>query len=225
LIEENAMQTETVPLFDAIKKGDQRTIENILKENPELAGARDPGGLSTVLAAVYYGQPAIAQLLIEMGAPLNLFEACAVGRIDIVREIVQAASSTINSWAPDGFQPLGLACFFGYTELVSFLLERGAEVNSPSHNLLNVQPINSAVAGQHLEITRMLLEHGADANARQGEGFTPLHGAAQNGQIEMIQLLLDFGADPLATNITGKTAADVAQEAGHQGAFRMLQVE
>lgn len=217
------MQIESTPLFDAIKKGDRASLESILATHPDYAEARDPGGLSAVLTAVYYGQPGLADLLITYGAPVNLFEACAVGRIDIVREYLDAAPVRVNAWAPDGFQPLGLACFFGHTDLAAFLLEHGAEVQSPSHNLLNVQPINSAVAGQHIDITRLLLEHGADVNARQGEGFTPLHGAAQNGQLEMIQLLLDYGGDPNKLTDNGKSPADLAIEAGYPDAARLPQ--
>ena len=208
--------------FNAIKSGSQRVVEEMLIQQPHLAGARDMGGMSAVLTALYYQEPEIATLLIEYGAPLNLFEASAAGRIDTVGEILDAAPAQVNAWAPDGFQPLGLACFFGHSGLVELLLARGAEVRSSSHNLLNVQPLHSAVAGQHLEIARLLLEAGADANARQGENFTPLHGAAQNGQIEMIQLLLVHGADPRAANDEGKTAFDIAHEAGHPQAAALV---
>jgi ankyrin repeat protein len=193
-----------------------------LENDPDLAGARDAGGLSAVLTALYYGFPDIADLLIERGAPLNLFEASAAGRVDAVRETLDAAPRQVNAWAPDGFQPLGLASFFGHTELARLLVERGAEINSPSHNLLNVQPLHSAVAGQHLEIAALLLDHGADANARQGEGFVPLHSAAQNGQIAMIELLLAHGADPRVKNDAGKTPREIALESGHLDAAELL---
>lgn len=216
------MLENSLDFFNAIKKGDIHTVDAMTAQDPDYAGARDMGGTSAVLTAIYYQHPEIADLLIERGAPLSLFEATAAGRLDIVREILTAAPRQVNSWSPDGFQPLGLACFFGHRDLVEYLLSIGAEVNSPSHNLLAVQPINSAVAGQHLEITRMLLEHGADPNARQGEDFTPLHGAAQNGQVAMIQLLLDHGADPSAITEKGKRPVDYAIEGGHEGAVKLL---
>lgn len=216
------MLSESGPLFDAIKKGNRAAVEAALAQHPELVGSTDPGGMSAVLTALYYGHPEIASLLIEGGAPLNLFEACAAGRIDVVREILDAAPAQVNAWGRDGFQPLGLASFFGHAELAALLVARGAEVGSPSHNLLNVQPLHSAVAGQHLAIARLLLEHGADANARQGEDFTPLHGAAQNGQVEMIRLLLAHGADPQATSASGKAPLDLALEGGHAEAAEAL---
>lgn len=219
------MYPQQQEFFDAIKNGQQKTVEEMLAQEPGLASAVDQDGMSAVLTAAYYQEPEIVHLLIQNGAALNLFEASAAGQVDAVREILDAAPEQVNAWAPDGFQPLGLACFFGHTALVELLLDRGADVASASRNPLNVQPINSAVAGQHIEITRLLLEHGADANARQGEQVTPLHAAAQNGQIEMIQLLLEHGADPRAGDGNGKPAYLYAVEAGHPQAAQLIKID
>jgi ankyrin repeat protein len=217
------MESSTDSLFSAVKQGDLKAVEEILKHNPDLVKAKDSSGLSAVLTAMYYGQPAVADWLIEHGAPLDVFEACAAGKLDQARDLIDKTPSLVNAWAPDGFQPLGLACFFGYTTIVDMLLKRGAQVNSPSQNPLKVQPLNSAVAGQHMEIARLLLGHGADANARQGEDFTPLHGAAQNGQAAMIRLLLEYGANPSAKDARGRTPADLAVESGHPEVVQFLQ--
>jgi uncharacterized protein len=208
--------------FDAIKQGNLPAVNAFLADNPALAGAQDENGLSAVLTALYYQQPAVADVLIEHGASLNLFEASASGRLERVRDLLDADPTQVNAWAADGFQPLGLACFFGHTAVVELLLDRGAEVTEPSRNGLHVQPLHSAVAGQHLEIARLLLEHGADANARQGEDFAPLHGAAENGQVEMIRLLLAHGADPHVVNEKGKTPLDYALTSGSSEAADML---
>jgi ankyrin repeat protein len=139
-----------------------------------------------------------------------------------VEALLNADPAQVNAFAPDGFQPLGLAAFFGHPRVARLLLERGADPNIPSRNGLAVQPLNSAVAGQHLEVARLLLNHGADPNARQGENFAPLHGAAQNGQVEMIRLLLERGADPRATAANGKTPLDYALEENHADAAQIL---
>ncbi len=216
------MEYSTASFFLAIKQGDINTVEAMLAQDPELTKAHDSGGLSAVLTAIYYGQTTIANRLIDLGAPLDIFEACAAGKIDKVRDYLDETPSLVNAWAQDGFQPLGLACFFGHPSIVEMLLMRGAQVNSPSRNPMKVLPLNSAVAGQHLEIAQLLLEHGADANARQGEDFTPLHGAAQNGQAAMVRLLFEHGADPFATNANGKTPADLALESGHPEVIEIL---
>jgi ankyrin repeat protein len=217
------METGQPDFWQAIETGDVAAVGAALDRQPSLLQGRNASGLSPVLTAVYYDQPVITDLLIRRGAPLDLFEASAAGRLEQVRELIEADPGGVNSFAPDGFQPLGLASFFGHLELVEYFLAQGAEVNTPSRNGLRVRPLNSAAAGQRLEIARLLLEHGADANARQGEDFTPLHAAAENGQVEMVRLLLDHGADPRAAAGSGRTPADLAREAGHAQAAQVLE--
>ncbi|HCR38575.1 MAG TPA: hypothetical protein DIV80_03745 [Synergistaceae bacterium] len=47
----------------------------------------------------------------------------------------------------------------------------------------------------HLDIARTLIEAGADVNAKDIQGWTPLHEAAEAGRTDIVQLLLDHGAD------------------------------
>jgi ankyrin repeat protein len=68
----------------------------------------------------------------------------------------------------------------------------------------------------------MLLDHGADPNVREASGFTPLHAAAQNDDVEMIRALLLAGADLTMKSANGKTAMDVAMDAGHEKATALL---
>jgi ankyrin repeat protein len=118
---------------------------------------------SELLQAVYRGDQARAE-------ELDVFEAAAVGRTERLRELLDEDPSLANAWAEDGFQPLGLASFFGHVDAVRLLLERGADVNSPSRNEMKVMPLHSAAATQHpgarYELAKLLLEHGADPNTR-----------------------------------------------------------
>ena len=89
------------------------------------------------------------------------------------KSILKRKPKLLNEFAPDGFQPLGLAAFFGHTEVVRFLIESGADVDTPSRNGLKVTPLNSAAAGRHYEIAMLLLERGANPNMRQSGDFVP----------------------------------------------------
>lgn len=208
--------------FSSIEDGDFEAVKEMLEEDPGLANARSLDGMSAVLAAMYHGHPGIAQLIIAHGAELNIFEAATVGRLDRVREILDESPELVDAIAPDGFQPLGLACFFGHEDLVAYLLERGAAVDSASHNPMKVMPLHSAVAARSLEVTRLLIEHGAPVNAAQADQFTPLHAAAQNGDVEIVRLLLSAGADPNLRDAEGKTALDFAQTENHAEVIELL---
>ncbi len=208
--------------FDAVKRGDSPEVERMLTQDPGLLEARSTADLSPVLLAMYHRKPEMADLLIERGAVLDIFDACSAGRMERVKSLLHSDLSLIKGYAPDGFQPLGLAAFFGHIEVVRLLLAHGAPVNSASQNAMHVQPLHSAVAGGHLEITRQLLSQGADVNACQAGGYTPLHAAAQSGQLEMLRLLLEHGADVRSKSFEGKSALDLALENGQQQAADLL---
>jgi ankyrin repeat protein len=208
--------------FAAVKQGDRAQVALLLEEDPSLASAHDKNGVSAVLTAIYYGQPAMAEQLITAGAPLNVFEASAAGKIERVKELVASDANLADAFAPDGFQPLGLACFFGHLDLARFLLEQGASVNSASANDARVMPLHSAAAAQNVAIARLLLAAGADPNAVQTDGFTPLHSAAQNGQLEMIELLLEHGARSDSRTVNGKTPLALAEATGREDAAALL---
>ena len=154
--------------------------------------------MSELLQAVYQGDQARIEELLAADPQLDVFEAAAVGRTDRIRELLDQDPSLANGWAEDGFQPLGLASFFGHVESVRLLLERGAEVNLASRNEMKVMPLHSAVATgdpeARYEIAKLLLENGADPNARQQDDFTPLLAADQSGDERLVQLLEEHGA-------------------------------
>ncbi|HEY6359133.1 MAG TPA: ankyrin repeat domain-containing protein, partial [Vicinamibacterales bacterium] len=53
-------------------------------------------------------------------------------------------------------------------------------------------------------------ELGADVNARDANGYTPLHNAAARGDNELILYLVSKGADVKAISRRGQTTADMA---------------
>jgi ankyrin repeat protein len=154
--------------------------------------------LSALLQAIYNGDQARTEELLAAHPELDVFEAAALGRADRVRELLDQDPLLANAWAQDGFQPLGLATFFGHVEAARLLVERGAEVNSASRNPMKVMPLHSAAAADdpdaRYEIAKLLLEHGAEPNARQRDDFTPLMAADQSGDERLAQLLEEHGA-------------------------------
>jgi ankyrin repeat protein len=154
--------------------------------------------MSELLQAVYRGDQARVDELLAAAPNLDVFEAAAVGRADRLRELLDDDPTLANAWADDGFQPLGLACFFGHLEAARLLVERGAEVNSASRNEMTVMPLHSAGAtgdpDTRYELAKLLLEHGADPNARQQDRYTPLMEADQHGDERLRELLVTHGA-------------------------------
>lgn len=154
--------------------------------------------MSELLQAVYRGDQKKAEELLAQNPELDIFEAAAVGDTDRVRELLDADPEAANAWAEDGFQPLGLAVFFGHPETARVLLDAGAEVNSASRNDFKVMPLHSACAvkdaQRRYELAKLLLERGADPNTRQKDEFTPLMEADQQNDRRLRELLVQHGA-------------------------------
>lgn len=201
-------------LIEAIRRDDTAEVEALLEAQPLLAEA-DADGNSAVLTAKYYGRDEALQLLLDQNPELNIFEAAAVGDTERVRECVASDPTSVNATAPDGFQPLGLAAFFGNEAAFDVLLSAGADVDSEAQNDFKVRPIHAAVANGNMSVIRKLIAVGADVNARQQRDFTPLHEAARSGNEEMVSTLLAAGANRAARDADGRTPADHARENGH----------
>lgn len=207
--------------FEAIRQGNQQEVERRLRLSPDLIHAREDG-LSPILVAAYHQEPEIASFLAEKTVALTIFEAAAIGKIHHIIRLLAREPELVNAYAEDGFQALGLACYFGHFEVAEYLVKAGAPINAPSRNSLRAAPIQSAAAAGHIDIVRMLLENRADPNVREQGGYAPLHAAAQNGDEEMIRTLLYGGADLNIKSKDGKTPLDLANEAGHTKTVALL---
>ena len=153
---------------------------------------------SEILRALYSGNKKRATEVLSSDPELDIFEAAAVGNDERVGQLLDVNPQAANAWAEDGFQPLGLAVFFGHPQTARTLIGAGAEVNSASRNEFKVMPLHSACAVRdpdtRYELAKLLLECGADPNARQQDEFTPLMEATQHGDDRLRELLVQHGA-------------------------------
>jgi len=204
----------TDKLEEYIATGDLQGLNTLLTTDPSLAKAKTSHNVSPLMLSCYYKKPEVSAMLLKFVDEVNLFEASAVGKFDIVAYIVGNHPDAVNDFAPDGFTPLGLACYFGQLEVARYLVMKGADVNIPSNNGFHVYPIHSAVAGNYTDIARLLVNAGALVNVKQQAGATPLHSAAQNGNTDILILLLENGAEVNIRMEGGKLPADLAKEKG-----------
>jgi len=157
----------------------------------------------------------MVRLFEDRGVVLNLFEACAAGRLERVAALVAGNPALVGGYSDDGYPALGLAVFFGHDDIAGILMEKGADVNAASLNSQCVTPLHAAAARHNTKLVGDLLARGADPDAAQGGGITALHEAAFHGDGEIVELLLGYGANPRQKTAAGKTSAEMAAERGH----------
>ena len=201
--------------IDAATQGDVGRVKAMLRADSSLAKSKDQNGVSVILKAIYHGKQDIVAALLASGVSLNVFEAAATGQTAQLRKLIEQDPPLVNSYAPDGFTPLGLAVFFGHAEAVDALLAAGAEVNAAYRETMKLTPLASAMAVGRNDIARTLIAHGADVNATAANDVRPLHTAAARGNIESATLLLDHAADISAVTSDGKSALSYAEERNH----------
>ncbi len=74
----------------------------------------------------------------------------------------------------------------------------------------------------NIEAVKQHLAAGTDVNAKDDDGWTPLHGAAQGGHKEIAEILIANGADVNAKNEDGDTPLDWANQSGRTHAAALL---
>jgi len=208
--------------FELLQAGDEAALLRLIAENPAAVNARDTGGVSLLMQALYRGRRPLADAIAARKSEIDIFEAAGLGRVVRLRELARDRQA-VQAFSRDGFTALHFACYFGQPEAAGVLLDSGAKSDAVAANPMRVMPLHSAASARNLEAARMLLEHGAPINARQQGGWTPIHAAAQNGDRTMVELLLERGADARLVNDQGQTPGMVAREKGHGELAELLE--
>ncbi|XP_063914493.1 uncharacterized protein LOC135130947 [Zophobas morio] len=108
---------------------------------------------------------------------------------------------------------LQLACVNGDYEMVDFLIQHGANLNSVDSN--KKTPIHHACFGGDYAICRLLLKHGAHLHFETAFSKTLLHHCCSKGIFEMVQLLIEYRAPVNFVDTYGRTPLHLACAYGH----------
>jgi len=160
----------------------------------EIWEAIKKGNTATVLALIRGDQTRL-QMVTPFGTWLHL--AAMYGRLEITKSLVGLGLDVNTTGGIFGGGALNEAASEGNSDIVEYLLSRGAEldVSAPERN-----PLFSAIYGGHINVVRFLLASGIDARVRYDSpsmsNMDALAFAIERGQSEIAALLRNRAGDP-----------------------------
>ncbi|KAJ5995518.1 hypothetical protein N7481_002495 [Penicillium waksmanii] len=119
----------------------------------------------------------------------------AAGENDVDRAIALLSQGARIDYvdSKDGQTPLHKACSSGNSEIVKFIIRRGADVDV--RDFLGNTPLHVACSTRNEGAVKLLIEGGADVNQIMNTGETALHVASNFGEVGIVRLLLETDAE------------------------------
>ena len=149
----------------------------------------------------------IVEILLNAGVKRDVWVECCLGTLSEAKAIVEADPAAVNrstnpSEASGGLgmdhYPLSGAVGGQHIEIVAYLLEQGADPDTPFHlngynHLDHGAPLEIAARNEHVGLVKLLLEHGAKPNTSRHACNNAVHYAYASGNKKIIELLIDKG--------------------------------
>ena len=134
----------------------------------------------------------------------DLIDATRAGDLDAVSSLVSSGTD-LNEATGDGMTAVHWAAQLGRAEILSVLVDAGAEVSATTR-IGSYTPLHLASSQADSDLVETLLAAGADVNAvTTNSHVTALHLAAQTvGGAESVRVLLEHGADPNVREISAE---------------------
>ncbi|GFT65912.1 hypothetical protein NPIL_166011, partial [Nephila pilipes] len=169
------------------------------------------------------------KLLLENGANANLADiknrnsvelAVAHGKVEVVKLLLKEKNVHINDKGNDGFSLLHIAAQAGNLNIVTYLINQGADVNS--QNDAGSKPIHIATREGHKDIVEFFIKFRSLNNYIDAFSQSLLHYAVLGGQTEILQLLIDLEFDVNVTDRNDCKPIHVAAISGDKNALEIL---
>ena len=188
-------------IFDAVANDDADAVRALLEDEPQLIEARGGWELYRPLYFALRGKcTTAAEILVQHGAALDVFEAAALGRTGELRGLLAQTPDLVHA-RREHFDATPLHAARGHLEAARLLLECGADVNAIDSEEQRLTPLHGRAEHGDVALVELLLQHGALVTADSCMS-TPLHCAVGGFQHtpplhwrEVAERLVAAGAD------------------------------
>ncbi|XP_063675469.1 transient receptor potential cation channel subfamily A member 1 homolog [Bolinopsis microptera] len=226
--------SQRTPLHVACKRGNLDAATALANWNGDVIGSVDESGKTALMiASAENDSPAIAQMLIGLGAKIlahdhtgktPVFEAVLHNRVNVLEYLMTQLTSDMIEQDIDKSQntPLHWAADKGFLICCKILIEKKYKIGQ-RNKVKGKTPIHYAATEGRTETLKIMLEsESKSCRFVDTNGNTPLHDAAQRGQSQCCRILLSNGASINNENGRGVTPLHLAAEAGHRTTVKVL---
>jgi ankyrin repeat protein len=144
----------------------------------------------------------------EKPEAVPLYYAARLGFLDLAEHLIAGHPEHVNARGGVEVTPMHVAASAGHSDILSLLLEHGADLGGQGQDAGT--PLHRASAGGKVEAGQSLLDRGADINALDDTDWTPLILAAMHGHVEFARMLLKRGAKIDARSFSRRTSLHFA---------------
>ncbi|KAG5803716.1 hypothetical protein H9Q74_010882 [Fusarium xylarioides] len=222
------------PLHVACREGKTETARLFLDAGADIE-AEQYQETTALDDAAYHGHTGVVSLLLDTGANVDvadydgytsLHNASSQGHIEVVRSILKhpkTPKTTINAQDKSGWAALHMAIWEDHANIVSFLLEEGADLSLKTSD--GWTPLLTATP-RFPHIIKIILRYcdRRDVQLEVGdeEGYTPLLEASRKSELETTRILIEAGANRKAQDKYGRTALHLASKTGNVDMVKLL---
>ena len=149
--------------------------------------------------------PLFCLVFATVATAASLPEVARDGNFDELKKMIPLATDIHQTWGPDGRTALHWAAWSAPAEIVTMLIDKGADVNR--RDLMKRTPLHYAAEHGNIPVMEVLLNKGADINARDNSDATPLMRVCiiDTARPNVADFLLKKGADVNAATDGGQT--------------------
>ena len=212
----------------AIKSGDLKTVQQLIKKNPELLAIADQKRPPPIFQAANFEQGSIAEILVRAGSSLDyqdesgdtaLIIATRTGQLSLVKTLIEN-NAQIDLANNQRWTPLMIAAKHGHYEVAEALLNGKANIDARLPD--GEKAIHLASEFGKVQIIGLLIKNGANVEQEKNDGWTPLMIAAKHGQYEAAEALINGGANFDASLPDGVTALYIASKYNKKNLVELL---
>lgn len=214
-------------LHNAVKKQYQDLVLAFLRPGGMDINARDGYGMTALMWAVGRGYSEIAELLLRYGADIearnDLLSVVSIEKLEtgngdywnLIDQMGQHEARKHHGWTA-----LVWAARNGHTDLVTLLLDQGANINAITKD--GFTALSHAISKKHINTAHLLLGCGADPNLIEDGASPALPIAAGFGFVGLVQAILDHGGKIDALDNFGHSALGNAVTSNEPEVLKLL---